>query len=61
VAPCFVEENTIMGRVDAPGPDVKLATTTSSSDRVNASSQPETSAGTSSGRVMRMNACQGGA
>ena len=35
----------IIGRVDEPGPETKLAITRSSSERVKASSQPETSAG----------------
>jgi hypothetical protein len=57
----LIEENTTIGRVEAPGPEVKLATTTSSSDNVKASSQPETSAGAISGSVTRTNAFQGGA
>src|SRR5690554_4313550 len=50
--PIRTEENTTIGNVVAPGPDTKLAITRSSSDRVNASSQPETSAGAITVRVM---------
>ena len=53
VGPSRSIENTTIGMVEAPGPEVKLATTTSSSDKVNASSQPEASAGISSGSVTR--------
>ena len=34
-----------MGKVEAPGPDTKLAMTRSSRDKVKDSNQPETSAG----------------
>ena len=50
--PIRTEENTTIGSVVAPGPETKLAITRSSSDRVNASSQPDTSAGVITGRVM---------
>src|SRR5210317_1184500 len=43
--PSFTFEKISIGRVVAPGPETKLAITTSSSDRVKASSQPEISAG----------------
>ena len=42
--------NSSMGRVVPAGPETKLATTTSSSERVKASSQPAISAGAISGR-----------
>ena len=51
VTPRRSAENTTIGSVLAPGPEVKVATTRSSSERVNASSQPESSAGPSSGSV----------
>jgi len=43
--PRRTDEKTFIGNVVEDGPDTKLATTRSSMDRVNASSQPETSAG----------------
>src|SRR5258706_1250246 len=49
-----------MGRVVAPGPEVKLAITRSSSDRVKASIQPAATAGAMFGRVMAKNVRQGG-
>ncbi len=45
-------EKTCIGRVLAPGPEVKVAMTRSSNDRVNASSQPASMAGQISGRVI---------
>ncbi len=42
-----------MGRVVEPGPETKLAMTRSSSESVKASSQPDSSAGAISGRVIR--------
>src|SRR5690554_6743987 len=50
--PIRTDENTTIGSVVAPGPETKLAITRSSSDRVNASNQPETSAGAMTGRVI---------
>ena len=44
-----------MGRVVEPGPDVKLASTKSSRDRVNASRKPAIRAGAASGNVMVVN------
>lgn len=54
-------ENTSIGSVVAPGPETKLAITRSSSDRVNASIQPEISAGAIIGKVMTKNTFSGGA
>lgn len=54
-------ENTSIGNVVAPGPETKLAITRSSSDRVNASIQPEISAGAIIGKVMTKNTFSGGA
>ena len=51
VTPTRSAENTSMGRVVPAGPLTKLASTTSSSERVKASSQPAASAGVISGRV----------
>ena len=48
-----------IGSVVALGPDTKLEMTRSSSDRVNASSQPETSAGSSIGTVMSKKTASG--
>lgn len=56
-----VIENTVIGNVDAPGPDVKLANTTSSSDKVKASNHPETRPGANRGKVTRVNTAKGGA
>src|SRR6266850_190195 len=52
-------EKTAIGRVVADGPVTKLAMTRSSSDKVNAKSQPETRAGLIPGRVIRANTVQG--
>ena len=52
-------ENTAIGRVVADGPVTKLAITRSSSDKVNARSQPETKAGLMPGRVIRASTVQG--
>src|SRR5438270_11629013 len=52
-------ENTAIGKVVADGPVTKLAITRSSSDSVNARSQPETRAGLITGRVMRISTVQG--
>ena len=45
VTPSFTFEKMYIGSVLAPGPDTKLAMTRSSSDSVNASSQPASMAG----------------
>src|SRR5690606_3293331 len=50
--PSLTLEKITIGKVDAPGPDTKLAITRSSSESVNASSQPEISAGAIMGSVM---------
>src|SRR5690554_7043971 len=50
--PIRTDENTTIGKVVAPGPDTKLAITRSSSDKVNASNQPDTNAGAITGRVI---------
>ena len=50
--PIRTEENTTIGKVVAPGPDAKLAITKSSSDRLNDSNQPATSAGEIIGTVI---------
>ena len=52
-------ENTAIGKVVADGPVTKLATTKSSSDSVNARSQPDTRAGLITGRVIRVSTVQG--
>ncbi|KUQ61854.1 spermidine/putrescine ABC transporter permease, partial [Enterobacter kobei] len=52
LTPMRTLEKTSIGSVVAPGPETKLAITRSSSDRVNASSQPEITAGMIIGRVM---------
>src|SRR3546814_853491 len=57
--PSRTRENTSMGSVVEPGPDRNEASTTSSSDKVNDSSQAETSAGAISGSVMRKNTVSG--
>src|SRR5690606_19954190 len=51
--PRRAEEKITMGKVVELGPETKLATTTSSSDRVKASSQPEMMAGAMIGKVIR--------
>ena len=45
LTPMRTEENTFIGKVVDDGPETKLEITRSSSDSVNASSQPEASAG----------------
>src|SRR5690554_2224845 len=50
--PIRTDENTTIGNVVAPGPDTKLGNTRSSSDKVNASNEPETNAGAITGRVI---------
>src|ERR1700760_1488238 len=52
-------ENTTMGKVLVPGPEVKLEITRSSHDNVKASSQPERMAGKMIGRVMTKNTLTG--
>src|SRR5580692_7162840 len=52
-------ENTTMGSVLLPGPDVKLEITRSSQDRVKASSHPDRMAGKMIGRVMTKNTFKG--
>ena len=54
-SPKRTEEKTLIGSVVEPGPVTKLEITTSSSDSVNASSQPATSAGAMIGRVIWKN------
>merc|ERR1711991_286604 len=51
-------EKILIGRVVEDGPEAKLAITRSSSDKVNASNQPEITAGAMIGRVTSRNACQ---
>ena len=55
LTPSRTLEKITIGSVVEPGPETKLAITRSSSDSVNASSQPETSAGAMIGRVIRKN------
>ena len=55
LSPRRTDENTFIGSVVEFGPATKLAITTSSSDSVNASSQPDTSAGAMIGSVIRKN------
>src|SRR5690606_39535785 len=55
LTPSRTEEKILIGRVVDSGPETKLAMTTSSSDRVKASSQPDTRAGAMIGRVIRKN------
>src|SRR5579863_9861169 len=52
-------ENTTMGRVLLPGPEVKLEMTRSSHDRVKASSHPDSMAGKMMGSVMTKNTFKG--
>src|SRR6202166_1821489 len=52
-------ENTTMGRVLLPGPEVKLEITRSSHDKVKASSHPDRIAGKMIGRVMTKNTLSG--
>ncbi len=54
-------EKTTIGSVDAPGPEVKLATTRSSIDSVNPSNHPDSSAGVIKGKVTRRNTVRGAA
>ena len=59
VTPSFTFEKITIGKVFDPAPDVKLAITKSSSDRVNASSHPESIAGEIMGRVISTNTLKG--
>src|SRR5580658_7570721 len=52
-------ENTTMGKVLLPGPEVKLEITRSSHDSVNASSHPDRIAGNTIGRVITKNTLSG--
>src|SRR5580693_2942321 len=52
-------ENTTMGKVLLPGPEVKLEITKSSHDSVKASSHPDRMAGKMIGRVMTKNTLTG--
>jgi len=52
-------EKTSIGSVVAPGPETKLAMTRSSKESVNASSQPDITAGMIIGRVMIKNTFSG--
>src|SRR5580698_8915113 len=59
LTPSRTFENTTMGSVLEPGPDVKLEITRSSQDSVNASSHPERMAGKMMGSVIRKNTFTG--
>ena len=59
VTPSLTIEYIFIGRVVDPGPEVKLAITRSSSDRVKDKSQPETTAGRIIGRVISINVRNG--
>ena len=59
VTPSLIFENMTIGNVLAPAPDVKLAITKSSSDRVKANSQPDSIDGVMSGKVMSNATCMG--
>jgi len=61
LTPSRTFENTTMGRVLLPGPDVKLEITRSSHDRVKASSHPDRMAGKMMGSVMTKNTLTGSA
>src|ERR1700678_3060767 len=52
-------ENTTIGSVLLPGPEVKLEITRASHDRVNASSHPDRMAGNMIGSVMTKNTLSG--
>lgn len=52
VTPSLTIEYIFIGSVVAPGPEVKLAMTKSSRDRVNDNNHPETTAGIIIGRVI---------
>src|SRR5258708_37155446 len=59
LTPSRTFENTTMGRVLLPGPDVKLEITRSSHDNVKASSHPDKIAGKMMGSVMTKNTLTG--
>ncbi len=59
LTPSRTFENTTMGRVLLPGPDVKLEITRSSHDKVKASSHPDKIAGKMMGSVMTKNTLSG--
>src|SRR4030088_1870330 len=59
LTPSRTLEKMTMGNVLEPGPATNCEITTSSQDKVKASSQPETSAGTMSGSVIRKNTFAG--
>ena len=59
VTPSLTIEYIFIGRVVDPGPEVKLAITRSSSDRVKDKSQPEITAGRIIGSVIRVNVLNG--
>ena len=59
VTPSRTIEYIFIGRVVDPGPDVKLAITRSSSDRVKDKSQPEITAGRIIGSVISINVLNG--
>ena len=59
VTPSLIFEKIIIGKVLAPAPDVKLAITRSSKDRVNANSHPESIDGAIKGKVISKATCMG--
>ena len=59
VTPSLTIEYIFIGRVVDPGPEVKLAITRSSCDRVKDKSQPEITAGRIIGSVIRVNVLNG--
>src|SRR6056297_589335 len=59
LTPSRIDDQILIGRVVADGPAVKDAITRSSSDSVNAKSQPEMTAGAMIGKVTSRNACIG--
>ena len=59
LTPMRTEENTSIGRVEAPGPATKLASTRSSSDRAKDIMPPATSEGAIIGMVIRKNTFHG--
>ena len=59
VTPSLTIEYIFIGRVVDPGPEVKLAITRSSSDKVKDKSQPEITAGRIIGSVIRINVLNG--
>ena len=59
VTPSLIFEKIIIGMVLAPAPDVKLAITRSSKDRVNANNQPDSIDGAIKGKVISKAPCMG--